>query len=418
MPILTLLFSCFLLFMNPGFVQSAEIVVTTPKELASALTKLTAGDTLRISTGAYPQGMQLKNLHGSRTAPILITAADPDNPPLFEGRGEGLKVSSSSYLKFSHLVFRGFSANGMNIDDGGDFARPSHHLVLDQLKILDTGPKGNHDAIKLSGVTDFIIRDIEISGWGGSGIDMVGCRNGVVEQSRFVGKEGFRQSNAIQIKGGSRSILVQNNHFTRAGTRTVQIGGSTGLPYFRPEVSDYEARDVIVAGNTFIGGEAQIAWVTTQDSHVHHNLFYRPDKWLGRILQETKDPRFKRSQRGFFERNLVVTDQRVKVFFNIGQWTAPESFVFLENLWYRIDGDNTPNLPTMEKNGTYDVDPMVLENESDTLEVNSAAAEVQRLGPGAYAPVRIDDFADVVIPQLTIPELTFSIWERVKALAE
>lgn len=384
-------------------------------ELKDALTKLASGDQLLLSPGFYRE-ISLKNLHGTSQAPIVIRGSDPNLPPVFEGGREGLKLTSCSYLKCDNLIFRGFASNGINIDDGGKKA-PSHHIILENIHVLDTGGNGNQDAVKLSGVADFILRSCRIEGWGGSGVDMVGCRNGLVEACVFSGKQGFRGGNAIQIKGGSHNILVQNNLFRMAGLRTVQIGGLTGKQYFRPFVGDYEAKHVTIAGNTFIGGESQLAWVTAQDSHVHHNLFFRPEKWLGRILQETKETQFKPCQRGVFERNVVVTDQRVKVFFNVGRGTDPESFVFRENLWFRPDGDNRPNLPSFEKDGIYDVDPMILADNDGALQTNSADTHLKQVGPDAYQSWDVGaDFSDVSVPPVRVPDVTYSTLDWIEAL--
>jgi len=417
--IIFFLFCCGLFSLTAAFCHSATIEVSSYAKLKTALRVLEPGDSVYIQPGIYNRGISFKNLHGTVAAPIVISGSDPNNPPIFKGRGEGLKVSQGSYLKFANLVFRGFSANGINIDDGGNFNTPSHHIIFDNIKILEIGPKGNRDALKLSGVKDFIIRNSSIEGWGGSAVDMVGCWNGVVENSQFVGKEGFRQGNGIQMKGGTHSILLQNNLFRQAGSRMVQIGGSTGKQYFRPAVTDFEAKNITVAGNTFIGGEAQISWVTAQDSHIHHNLFYLPEKWLGRILQETKDPQFKRSQRGFFENNLVVTDERVKMFINVGKGTAPETFVFQKNLWFRPGGDNKPNLPTFEKDGIYAVDPMILEQSDGSIKINSADPLVLSVGPQAYTALEYKkDFSDVETPKVMIPTQEFSLWDHVKALVD
>ena len=408
----------FLLF-NADFCCSADIRIVNISELKTVLKKLKPGDSVKILPGIYNSGIFLKNLNGNTESPITIEGSDPADLPIFEGHGEGLKVSNSSYIKIQNIIFKGFPTNGINIDDGGHTLNPSHHIILENVKIFNIGQHGIHNALKMSGVDHFIVRNCQFKDWGGAGVDLVGCHNGVIEQSSFQGGKGSRTANSIQIKGGSRSILVQNNHFNNSGTRIVQIGGATGTKYFRPPTTDYEAKDVTVAGNTFIGGEAQFSWVTIQDSHVHHNLFYLPHKWLGRILQETKKSRFKPSQKGFFEKNLVVTDQRVKAYFNVGKGTAPETFVFRENLWYRLGGESRPVLPTLEKGGFYGIDPMIVIKDDGSVQINSADPQVLSVGPQAYTPWDYGkDFADVKIPPVIIPEQNVSIWDRVKALVE
>jgi hypothetical protein len=205
----------------------------------------------------------------------------------------------------------------------------------------------------MSGVDHFAVRNCRFEGWGGSGIDMVGCHHGVVEDCTFVGREGFSQSNGVQLKGGTADVLVQCCLFRNAGQRAVNLGGSTGLQYFRPSVGDYEARGITVAGNRFEGGLSAVAWVTADGGQVHHNTIVLPEKWVLRILQETRDARFRPSHDGVFEDNLVIYDSRVHIFVNVGPGTAPETFVFRRNAWCDVDGDRRPALPVPEEEGVY-----------------------------------------------------------------
>jgi hypothetical protein len=376
-----------------------RISVADKDGLKKALRQVLPGTTVAIAPGLYSGGISLKNIHGTAKAPITITGADPNNPPVFEGNGEGAKLSNCSYVKLGSMVFQGFSGNGINIDDGGDVQTPSHHIVIENLVIQRIGPKGNLDALKMSGVNHFVIRNCRFEAWGGSGIDLVGCHHGLIEGCRFLGREGYRTANGIQIKGGSRFILVQTSLFRNAGERAINLGGSTGLAYFRPAAMGYEARDIGIAGNIFIGGEAQIAWVTSQYTHVHHNLFYYPGKWVGRILQETKDRQFDPCRKGLFENNLVVTDDRVRTFFNAGRGTEPETFAFRGNAWFRPNGGGKPRLPTKEIGGSYDLDPAISESRDGGLTANSRDPRLKQLGPWSYVPVSAPvEFSDVILP--------------------
>ena len=402
-------------FLSPNYCHSAEITdavkqeieVSSSQEVKNALQKLRPGSVVSVAPGLYSRGIYLKDVHGLPDAPIVIEGADAGNPPVFTGLGEGLKFSSCSYIKVKNIVYRGFLKNGVNIDDAG--RGPAHHICLENISIMDIGPKGNHDALKMSGVQHFVVRNCSFTAWGGSGIDMVGCQNGLIEKCSFIGKSGFRTASAIQIKGGSRYILVQNSIFRDAGWRIISVGGVTGLKYFRPEVMDFEAKWITVAGNTFVGGESLIAWVTAQESHVHHNLFYLPEKWLGRILQETKNPQFEPSGKGLFENNLIVVDDRVKVFFNVGKGTRPSSFIFRKNAWFNSQRNINPTLPVSEVDGVYNVDPKIKDSGSGLLEVGSTDVQLKGIGPGGYlAWVSGEDFSDVVPPLFVLPEISSS----------
>ncbi|ACN15110.1 PyrK [Desulforapulum autotrophicum HRM2] len=376
-------------------------VVSNIKDLRDAVRDLKAGDELLIEPGIYNGGFRAWGLQGTKRNPIVIAGKDPDDLPVFSGRGEAVKLSNVAYLKLKNLRISDFTGNGINMDDGGNLEEPSNNIIIENISIKEIGPKGNYDAIKMSGVDDFIVRDCHIEGWGGSGIDLVGCHQGIIQACQFLGTPGYRTKNAIQIKGGSHNILVQETVFINCGERVINIGGSTGTAYFRPQLVDYEAKNVIIAGNRFIGGSAQVAWVTSQDTHVHHNIFYLPEKYVGRILQETKNKLFKPSQKGHFEANLVVTDERIRTFFNVGPRTAPKSFVFSRNAWYRFNSQDKPKLPTREIEGIYGVYPDLKDFGTAQMKIDSKNSRLKDVGPRAYVPWHVKtDFDDVEIPRI------------------
>src|SRR5262249_8299152 len=154
------------------------------------------------------------------------------------------------------------------------------------------GPKGNRDGIKLSGLEDFTVQDCVLERWGdgGSGVDMVGCHRGRIADCTF--RQGG--ADAVQAKGGTAGIRVEHCRFEDYGERGINIGGSTGLEFFRPPLKTfptdgrYEARDIRVEENLFVGGMAPVAFVGVDGAVVRRNTIYRPQRWALRILQETR----------------------------------------------------------------------------------------------------------------------------------
>jgi hypothetical protein len=362
-----------------------RITVKNSEELSAALAKAKPGHTIELEAGSYRGGLYFNEMRGRKNKPITIRAKDPEKIPRFEGGGRtAMQLSDCSYLVVKGLHVTGYAQNGINVDDGGSFETPSKGMVFEDLTIENTGPKGNHDALKLSGLDDFVVRDCKFEGWGGSGIDMVGCHDGVVERCRFAGKKGFSQSNAIQMKGGTRGVLVHRCFFANVGHRSINLGGGTGLQFFRPKVDDYEAKDIEVAGNRFVGSMAAIAWVSASGGHVHHNTIYLPEKWVGRILQEASDERFKPCHGGVFDHNLIVFDKRVRTFVNVGPNTDPESFTFEANAWFQIDGNTKPKLPVRESDGIYRRDPELKDAGTATMAIGSKDRRLRRIGADAY----------------------------------
>jgi len=346
----------------PAPVLGEETVVNVNDDasLRTALREARPGTRIRIAPGDYRPEIYVSNLQGTEAEPIVIEGADPARRPLFSGGGEGWHLSDCAHVVLRNLAVRGQSSNGINIDDGGSFDTPSHHIVLEKLHVAEVGPRGNHDAIKLSGVTDFLVRECLMEGWGGQAPDMVGCHRGLIERCTFRGKEGFQQHTGPQTKGGSSRITIRRCVFLDAADRGVQLGGSTGLPYFRPRGVLYEAKDITVEGCLFVGCQAPVAYVGVDGAVVRYNTFYRPRKWILRILQETTAEGFVPCRDGRFEHNLVVFRREdVGVLVNIGPHTSPESFTFADNLWFCEDRPTAsrPDLPAPETGGVYGVDP-------------------------------------------------------------
>jgi len=249
--------------------------------------------------------------------------------------------------------------------------------------VLDTGPAGNHDGIKLSGVDDFVLRGCRVAGWGGSAVDMVGCHDGVVEECEFLGKPGFSQSSGLQMKGGSKAIVVRRCFFRDAGQRSINLGGSTGLAYFRPKDARFEAEEITIEDNRFTGSEAFVAFVNARLGRVRRNTFHLPGKWVLRILQESSGARFPPCREGVFENNLIVHDARLRTAVNVGPGTAAETFTVRANAWFGLDGAAAPALAIRERDGVHGVDPRLADPGTATMRATSKDPRLAGVGARA-----------------------------------
>jgi hypothetical protein len=327
------------------------------------------GTAIRVHAGTYAGGTFLADLAGTVNAPIWIGGAPGEARPVLDGGGEGLHLSRGRYLVVHDLEVRNAASNGINADDGGDYANPlaSHHLTFHHLSIHDIGAGGNQDCLKLSGVNDYTVALSELAhcggGTSGSGIDHVGCHQGLLARNLF----HDLSANAIQSKGGSAEIDIRWNRFTDSGARSLNLGGSTGFEFFRPPLSttapNAEARDLRAVANLFEGSDAAVAYVGCVGCVVAHNTIVDPQNWILRILQETTSTppyTFEACRDGIFVDNLVsFARAALSTHVNIGPNTAPATFVFASNLWYAWDdpGQSQPSLPSPETGGLYGVDP-------------------------------------------------------------
>ena len=346
----------------PQAPADARVPVSTVEELRAALAGAGPGTTIALMPGEYRGGIAVRGLRGEPGRPIVIAAADPDRPPLIRGGNSGMQLSDPIHVELRDLIFEGAADNGLNIDDGGTRDSPAHHVVLRNLIIRDVRPEGNHDGIKLSGVDVFQIENCTIERWGsgGSGIDMVGCHRGLIAGCTL--RDGG--SNGVQAKGGTSNVAVRRCRFEDAGDRALNLGGSTGKPFFRPADAGYEARDLLVEDCVVVGSEAGAAFVGSVGAVVRHCLFVRPGRYAIRILQESRGPEFVPCRDGRFEDNVIVFDaEQLAMTANVGSGTSPETFTIARNVWYCLDdpSQSHPPSPVPEEDGRYGVDPKLVE---------------------------------------------------------
>lgn len=327
------------------------------------------GTAIRVHAGTYDGGTYISDLAGEPSAPIWIGGVPGEARPLIQGGGEGMHLTRVRHVVVHDLEVTGASFNGINCDDGGDYDNPSatHHVVFRDLNIHDIGSDGNQDCLKLSGVNDYWVLNSSFArcggGFSGSGVDHVGCHDGLLARNLFQDLSG----NAIQSKGGSENIEIRWNHFSESGQRSLNMGGSTGFSYFRPSLSttspNAEARDIRVVSNFIEGSQAAVAYVGCVGCVVVNNTIVDPHNWILRILQEsttTGDYEFEACGTGVFINNLVYFERSdLSTYVNIGPDTAPGTFTFANNLWYARDSpaQSQPTLPVSETNGIYGLDP-------------------------------------------------------------
>ncbi|MGV3661260.1 MAG: right-handed parallel beta-helix repeat-containing protein [Prosthecobacter sp.] len=343
-----------LLFLTTG-AFAGETIVHNAEELRAALRELKPGTTLKIAPGEYPGGH-----HVSGVEKLTVEALDSKQPPLFKGGVNGWHFSRCVDLTLRHLRISGQTGNGLNLDDGSQAGQPVTGITLESVEISDIGPKGNHDGIKCSGLDKLTIRNCTVAGWGGQGIDFVGCHDSLITGCRFAGKEGFTASAGIQLKGGTSDVTVEKCHFTNAGERPVNIGGSTGLPYFRPQGARHEAARLIVRGNIIEGSLCAAAFVGVDGAQFTDNTILFPTKWIFRILQETKEPGFVPCRNVLVKDNKIIFRRsQVQIDINIGDGTAPETFRFEGNHWFAEDRPQAsrPKLPVEETGDVHGSDP-------------------------------------------------------------
>jgi hypothetical protein len=347
---------------------AAEIrVVSTTSQFSTALAAAAPGDEIHLQPGVYNGGHYRANL-----AQVTIRSVNAANPAIFNGGSNGIQLTDATNVTIADLVFKNQIDNGLNIDDGGSFATPSSNITLRNITVRDIATAGNHDGIKLSGVNNFLVDGVRVLNWGtgGSAVDMVGCHDGLVQNSLFAHTNTANGGTTLQPKGGSKRITFRANRIELppdAG-RAVQAGGSTGAAFFRFVDGDsgYEADEIVAEGNVILGGSSAFSWVNIDGGIFHHNVVHRPYRWVARILNENPGTTIIDPQNGQFHHNRIVFNDTGSEFSRAvnddGPETLPQTYSFSHNRWLNLanptPAGSTPTLPTAEVGGVYGGDPM------------------------------------------------------------
>lgn len=323
--------------------------------LKQAAQKAVPGDTIMFSNGTHQGGEYLFGLKGAKSKPIYIIAEE-EGKAIISGGNNSWQLSDPEFIFIQGLIFERQTTNGFNMDDEGDYSTPAHDITFKNCTFRDISASGNNDLLKLSGVDHFKIINCTFSNGaaGGSGIDMVGCHNGEITGNHFENMG----SNAIQAKGGTQNIVISQNFFKNCGARTLNLGGNTSLQYFRPNDAKFEASDLKVFSNIFIGSDAPISYVGSVNVEVTNNTIVGPKVWAIRILQETVDPdRFLECGNNSFKNNIIYYNS-IRTETNIGTDTKPNTFTFSGNLWYQsTDPQHQPSIPVPDPNIIVGKDP-------------------------------------------------------------
>jgi hypothetical protein len=151
------------MLLAPG--AHAAVIEANPSNYQAVVPGLAPGDTLRLASGTYTQGLSLSGMAGSASRPIVVTGPD-DQSAVFTARDccNTIQLDGTSFLQVMNLTLDGSGRVGpAGVDSRGD----SHHITLENLKIVGYNGSPQSAAISTEGrAANWIIRHDTIVGAG------------------------------------------------------------------------------------------------------------------------------------------------------------------------------------------------------------------------------------------------------------
>jgi VanZ family protein len=338
---------------------AGQITVRHARDLAAALERVEAGDEILLLPGVYAGAVVVRNRQGTESAPIRLRAALPDQPPVLRVSAGGVRLSGVSHVTLAGLTIEADGGPGIVVDADG--TTPSQHITLTDVTLRMRDRNRTADGMQWHGVRDFVIERCRLESWGadGQGIDLTDCQRGRLTDCVLNGNQSSRVG--LQMRGGSRSIVVEGCQFLNITDRCVQLGGYTSADAVTREWDGWEATDVVVRDCHFAPGEAAVTFVNAANCLVEQNVIYRPRRYVVRLLRENPVPWLTAAQTGRFSENIIVWGKgELVAAVGIGPDVDPAQFEMSQNFWYCEDDprwSRPPYRDVLETGGVYGEDP-------------------------------------------------------------
>ncbi len=126
-------------------IASAKIINANPSNYLDIVKTLKAGDILQLEAGSYTQGLNLRDIHGDKENPIIISGPESGDAAIFYPRPccNTLQLGNTSYVTIRYLTIDGQNMNyidAINAKNG-----ITHNITVEHLLIINHGGSGGPD---------------------------------------------------------------------------------------------------------------------------------------------------------------------------------------------------------------------------------------------------------------------------------
>lgn len=285
---------------------AVQRLVAPGQEWQTLAPDIKPGDQIILMPGRHRPAV-FESLVGQPGRPITIRSADPANPSEIQAEQEGLRINRAAHLVVKDLNINQATVNGICLGEPGDSPEPGHvssNIQLRNIGVFRTGPRGQRHGLLIARSSEVHIENCRIEGWGGSGIELVACRDVTVRRCRLKGLDDHGQINGIRVRAASQRVQIEQCRLEDAGQCALSAGGLSDLREFQPPItssaasgSACEASQVQMENCTIVGGQIAIAFINANDCLARNNTIVRPRRCVMALLDQHDDPRISPGRR-------------------------------------------------------------------------------------------------------------------------
>jgi len=388
--------------------MAAQILISPGQKWDDQARFARPGDEIILMPGYHRDGV-LENIRGTPENPLVIRGLNAENPAIIRGSRYGVRLVRCRNVVFKHVIVENAEINGFLIDGSGsdrpvpgaaDPTEEPANIRLINVLVRDTGEaKHKRNAIELHRVGHVTLESCHVEGWGGVGVEIVGCANVIVEKCTIRGTGAYQPVAGLRARAGSSDITVAHCRFENAGISGVCAGGASELKDFRIGVlenavkaSIFEVRQITIERNFFVGGACAITLTHSDRVTVTRNTIIEPGYYVFCLVQTQDNSQIGPTRRCTFSRNLVTWKAGAMAsLFLIDKGVEVASLKMEQNLWWSAesatDRARLGQVPQSERSPQqFNVDPR--------LDRELAPTALEANGFGAL-PVRVPDTGPV-----------------------
>jgi len=305
-----------LITLGAGSAEATQHLVSPGESWQRIAARLDAGDEVLLRPGRHV-GAMLEDCHGEPSRPIVIRSLDPQRPAVIDAENYGLRLRGCSHVHIKDLAIENAKVAGIAIESasaGGDedTTPPSLGFELTNVAVRDTGPSGARHGIALRDIQDVQLRDVTVTGWGGSAIEAVGVRGLVVQRSTLRGKDGFTQQAGIRLRAGTERVEIAESLLDECGAEAIVVGGASKaaeFPAHLPPLGEDgrdEASSVLVQQTVIVGPQCALSVIHGSSVRLESCTIVRPRRYVVSIRDEPS-PVKRRATRDVVLGSCIVT---------------------------------------------------------------------------------------------------------------